>query len=57
MGKVIPFRKPEGKKLGMCQHGFHQWVVDKTKQFDVKKGKLVTVYKCSRCGLEKIKAL
>lgn len=56
MGDVLPFKKPKGKKLGLCQHGFHQWVVVSNKRFDVKKGKLVTAYKCSRCGLEKVSA-
>lgn len=60
MADVIPFRKPslkekhKGKTL--CRHGHHKWQVDKAKQFDVKQGKLVTVYRCSRCGIEKVKA-
>ena len=41
----------------MCQHGFHNWVVDNNKKFDVRQGKLVTRYVCSRCGIEKIKVL
>ena len=56
MGKVLPFKRPAAKKLGMCQHGFHSWAVDKRKQFDVKAGKLVTVYKCRRCGETKVEA-
>jgi len=28
-------------------------MVDKARQFDVKQGKLVTVYRCTRCGKEK----
>ena len=56
MGDVVPFKK-RTKTLGMCQHGFHQWRVDKQKQFDVKQGRLVTVYKCARCGQTKVKAL
>jgi hypothetical protein len=54
MGDVLPFKKPT-KKLGMCQHGHHKWVVDTTKKFDVHKGKLVTRYTCARCGKVKIK--
>ena len=60
MADVIPFRKPslkekhKGKTL--CKHGHHKWVVDKEKQFDVKQGKLVTVYRCSRCDQRKVKS-
>ncbi|MQX53196.1 hypothetical protein [Alcanivorax sediminis] len=59
MGDVVPFRKPAKKspRKGMCQHGFHKWVVCKEKQFDVKQGKLVTVYRCERCGKQKVTAL
>lgn len=54
MGDIVPFKKPV-KKLGMCQYGHHKWVVDKNKKFDVREGKLITRYKCSRCGAEKVK--
>ena len=59
MAKVLPFKKPSTrdrhKGNTLCRHGHHKWVVDKAKQFDVKQGKLVTVYRCSRCGSEKVK--
>lgn len=60
MAEVVPFRKPtlkdkhKGKTL--CRHGHHKWKVDKAKQFDVKQGKLVTIYRCERCGKVKVKA-
>ena len=60
MGEVIKFVRPalkdkhKGKTL--CKNGFHKWVVDQNKQFDVKSGKLVTIYKCERCGAVKTKA-
>ena len=60
MGDVIKFKKPglkekhKGKTL--CQNGFHKWEIEQAKQFDVKRGKLVTVYKCSRCGTTKTRA-
>ncbi|WP_116365107.1 hypothetical protein [Parahaliea mediterranea] len=60
MADILPFKRPslqdkhKGKTL--CKHGHHKWVVDKAKQFDVKQGKLVTRYRCSRCGVEKTKA-
>ena len=60
MADVIPFRKPtlkeqhRGKTL--CKHGHHKWLVDKAKQFDVKQGKLVTVYRCARCDKTRVKS-
>lgn len=60
MGTVVPFKKPKkqtpaekhkGKTL--CRHGYHKWKIKTEKQFDVKQGKLVTVYECVRCGKEK----
>lgn len=57
MGDVVPFRKPAAKAKGMCQHGFHQWKIWQEKQFDVQQGKLVTVYRCARCGEQKVKSL
>ncbi len=60
MADILPFRKPslqekhKGKTL--CRHGHHKWAVDKAKQFDVKQGKLVTIYRCTRCGQQKVTA-
>lgn len=60
MGDIIPFRRPspaekhKGKTL--CRHGHHQWVVDKSRRFDVKQGKLVTLYRCARCGKQRVRA-
>ena len=60
MGDVIPFRKPalrdKHKGNTLCRHGHHKWMVDKAKQFDVKVGKLVTIYVCARCGKRKVMA-
>ena len=56
MGEILPFKKPKAPRKGLCQHGFHKWQVCKAKQFDVKQGRLVTVYRCSRCGKEKVTA-
>lgn len=61
MSNVIQFKRPslkekhKGKTL--CKSGFHKWVIIKEKQFDVKQGKLITLYECSRCGEKKTKAL
>jgi hypothetical protein len=59
MGEVIPFaRRAEGRKAvsSLCREGHHKWRIDKAKQFDVKQGKLVTIYICERCGEKKITA-
>lgn len=57
---VIPFKRPslkdkhKGKTL--CRSGFHMWRVVTENKFDTKQGKLVTQYRCARCGEEKIEA-
>ncbi len=54
MGDVIEFRrrKPSlrGEQLTLCRSGFHKWKVVNERRFDVKEGKLVTTYRCERCG-------
>lgn len=54
---IVPFKKPKSSSRGLCQHGFHKWQVCKAKQFDTRQGKLVTVFRCSRCNKQKVKAL
>lgn len=49
-------RKKRAKATTLCRHGHHRWEVDNQPQFDVKAGKLVTRYRCSRCGEVQIKA-
>lgn len=55
LGDVVRFKRPSRKEVArgktLCASGFHKWNIDQSKQFDVKQGKLVTVEKCSRCGL------
>lgn len=57
MGDIVRFKKPtlkekhKGKTL--CRSGFHKWEVDNTVPFDVKQGKLLTHYRCKRCGTTK----
>ncbi len=57
--KIVPFRRPRPsqKHRGrtLCRRGFHKWVVEGT-PFDVKAGKLVTRYRCSRCGAVRTEA-
>lgn len=57
MAKILSFKKPgardrnRGKTL--CLHDFHKWQVVSERKFDVKRGRLVTLYRCERCGKEK----
>ena len=57
MGDVIPFEKKKSVKNNkgnlLCKRGFHKWEIINERVFDVKQGRLVTVYKCARCSLEK----
>jgi len=61
MADILPFRKKtpaeihKGKTL--CRSGFHKWQIVAEKKFDVKQGKLVTVYRCKRCGKQKNTAI
>jgi hypothetical protein len=61
MADVLVFKKKKlsGKHKGktMCKSGFHKWEVIKENRFDVKQGKLVTLYRCKRCGKQKNTAL
>ncbi|MDD5266426.1 MAG: hypothetical protein PHO08_04765 [Methylococcales bacterium] len=61
MGDVVQFKRQtvaeRHKGSTLCRSGFHQWEVLKEKQFDVKQGKLITVYQCARCAKIKSKAL
>lgn len=60
MGDVVSFKRPglkqkhKGKTL--CKSGFHKWEVVKGNPFDVKSGKLVSRYRCSRCGATRVEA-
>ncbi len=60
MADILPFKRPspfeKHKGKSLCKSGFHKWVIWKDKQFDVKQGKLVTVYQCARCGAQKVEA-
>jgi len=47
--------KHKGKN--MCRSGFHKWVILTQEKFDVKQGKLVTVYQCERCAKRKNTAI
>ena len=59
MGDVIQFKKPRLKEKfkgrSFCKSGFHKWEVVET-PFDVKQGKMITTYRCIRCGETKTKS-
>jgi len=54
MGDVVRFKRPtlqeKHKGKSLCKSGFHKWEVVNGNPFDVKSGKLVTRYRCRRCG-------
>ena len=58
MADILPFKRPKpqdpGKRI-LCESVFHRWDVVST-PFDVKLGKLVTRYRCKRCGAVKTEA-
>jgi len=58
MADILQFRKrPPGEKARhktLCREGFHKWAIWQKKQFDVKAGKLVTVYRCARCEATRV---
>jgi len=60
VGEVVKLKipKPSEKHKGksLCKSGFHKWEILKEQQFDVKQGKLVSVYICKRCGEKKVEA-
>ncbi len=57
MADILPFRrKPAPKRSALCDNGHHRWKIWQQKPFDSKQGKLVTVYRCERCGAERSEA-
>lgn len=63
MADVLPFKKPAGGKGAksrgntLCRNGHHKWKILTHRKFDVKQGGLITVFECSRCGKQKLKAI
>jgi len=60
MADILKFKRPSIKEKAkgktLCKSGFHKWVIDQSKQFDVKQGKLITLYHCSRCSVSKTRS-
>ena len=61
MADIIPFKKPSLKQKHkgntLCRTGHHKWELDKSTQFGVKQGKLLTLYRCKRCGKTRSKTM
>jgi len=60
MAEILRFRKPKAsertKGKTLCRRGFHKWQVDGNTTFDSKQGRLVTTYRCRRCGAVRTRA-
>ena len=60
MGEILTFRRPKLSERHrgntLCRNGHHKWVIDKASVFDVKLGRLVTRYRCARCGRTKVRS-
>jgi hypothetical protein len=60
MAEILPFKRPKlsekhkGKTL--CRNGHHKWELERDSVFDTKKGRLVSSYRCVRCGKVRTKA-
>jgi hypothetical protein len=61
MGDVIPFRRRQRRSLdqqgrALCSSGHHKWEIVQAQRFDIKQGRLVTVFRCKRCNVTKNEA-
>jgi len=54
------FKKEQQKKQAagntLCRSGHHKWQLEADTVFDSRQGKLVTRYRCVRCGKVKTRA-
>lgn len=59
MADIFEFKqrrlKERHRGKGLCREGLHKWEVVKGSQFDVKQGRLVTRYRCARCGKTRVR--
>lgn len=60
MGEIVRFKRPkpqeQHKGKTLCSRGFHKWETVHDRPFDVKSGRLVTRYRCTRCGTTRTEA-
>lgn len=58
MSDVVPFKRPRAadrhKGNTLCRRGFHKWEVVPGTPFDSRQGRLVTRYRCKRCGATRV---
>jgi hypothetical protein len=60
VAQILPFKAPKKKPVKgdtLCRQGHHKWRIVTERKFDVKQGRLVTVFECQRCGKRKVKAI
>ncbi|MGD8308227.1 MAG: hypothetical protein PVG98_02210 [Chromatiales bacterium] len=61
MADILPFKRPKagGPDRGrtLCRNNHHKWETLKERRFDVKRGRLVTVERCTRCGTTRVRAI
>ena len=59
MADILRFKKPRASEKhrgkSLCRSGFHKWEVVDT-PFDVRLGRLVNRYRCSRCGATRVES-
>ena len=46
-------RKSQAQGKTLCARGFHKWQPINDNPFDVRRGRLITGYRCARCGAHK----
>ncbi|BAZ93431.1 MAG: hypothetical protein CMN57_04560 [Gammaproteobacteria bacterium] len=60
MSNIVQFKRPKAaekhKGNTLCRRGFHKWEPVKGTPFDVDSGRLVTRYRCVRCGATRTEA-
>lgn len=59
MADILDFKAPKPKRAvnkTLCRNGHHKWQVVKTDPFAVRRGELITRYRCERCGKERTQA-
>ncbi len=60
MADILPFQKPaagaRNKGKTLCRRGFHKWKAEPGTPFDVKTGRLVTRFRCARCGATRVES-
>lgn len=56
--KAAKKRQNKNRKASiLCKEGHHIWQVMQEKRFETHSGKLMTVYRCKRCGKTKSQLL